>query len=186
MELVNDELVNEQILSHADLNLHQPQFPQLYLHGNVGLQIEANSGLLHLLYEREEHGTGEPSAGPGECQFNDSGVLVALVEYGQGARPELCGRVRNGEKAIVKIIYADLFVGIPGRYIHSELEICVEQGVGAEVCDPDAVERVFGDPWPEDPIQNATGHGDDHDKREQEANGKAQAAATRCLTLRRP
>ena len=63
--------------------------------------------------------------------------------------------------AIVKIMYADLLVRIACPYIHSELAICAEICVDAEVSDLDAVHRVFGDSRLEDQIQNATGNGND-------------------------
>jgi len=118
---------------------------------------------LLLLIERGDHGTAEPSAGPAERHIQESGVLVALVEYRQRARAELRARVRNNEMAIVEIMYADLLVRIPGPYIHKELAICAEIGVDGEVSDADAVDRVFGDPRLENQIQNATGNSDCRD-----------------------
>lgn len=156
--------VNDQIPLHADLNLHRLKFPQFYLHGHVGFQIQGNAGLLLLFFERGDNGTGEPSTGRAERYVQQSGILVALVEYWQGARADLRAGVRNSEMAVVKIIYADLLVWIPGPYIHSELAICAQVGVDAEVTDPDAVNRVFGDPRLEEQIKNATGNGDDCDK----------------------
>jgi len=110
----NVEVVNYHILLGVHLNLHQLQFPQLYLHRNVGRQIHGNSGLSQqLIDEHGDLGTGELSAAPGEFHVQQSGVLVALVEYRQGTRPEFRARIRNGKTAIIKITYADLFVGIP-------------------------------------------------------------------------
>lgn len=158
--------VNNQIPLHADLNLHRLQFPQFYLHGHFGPQIQGNPSLLLLLSERGDQGIAKPSASAAERHIQQSGVLVSLVEYWQGALAELGARVRNGEMAVVKIIYTNLLVRIPGHYIHSELAICGEVGVDAEVSDFDAVDRVFGDPGLEDQIQNATGNGDGYHERQ--------------------
>ena len=76
--------INDQSPLHTVLNLHRPQFPQFSLHGYVGLQIQGNTGLLLLLFESGDHGTGEPSTVPAECYVQQSGILVALVEYWQG------------------------------------------------------------------------------------------------------
>jgi len=107
---------------------------------------------LLLLVERGDHVSGKPGASRAERHRQESGVLVALVKCRQGARAELHARVQNGEMAIVKIIYADLLVRIPGGNIHRELAICAEVGVDAQVRDVDAVYGVFGDLRLEDPI----------------------------------
>lgn len=86
---IGTEPVDDQVPSHPDFNLHQFQFPQLDLHGNVCLQIQGNAGLLFLRLEHREHLAGELSAGPGERYVQVSGILVALIEYRQGARAEL-------------------------------------------------------------------------------------------------
>jgi len=162
---IGTELVDGQVPADANLNLHQLQFPHLYLHGNIGLQIQGNAGRLLLPCERRNHVAGELSAGPSERHVQESGVLMALVEHRQGARAELRAQIRNGEMAVVEVVYADLLVGIPGLYIHSELAICAVVGVDGEISDLDALDRVLGDLGPEDQVQNATGDGDDHDER---------------------
>lgn len=86
--------------------------------------------------------TGELSVVFIECHFKESGVFVALVEYGHGTYLEFRAWVRNGEKAIIKIIYANLLIGIPSLDIHSDMEICAKlSSLDVEVTDADVVRQ---------------------------------------------